>query len=306
MARVLVAGMINVETNLRIEGFPLGYHPVAYPFHGITMNVSGSAWNVAKALAGLGHEVRCASLVGDDALAGLALHDVRSAGIDDRFVVTVPGPTCQSVILVDPQGRRQVHTDLKDLQEPTTVYPAALLAEAMDGCEVAVVGNMNVCRPVLAQVREAGIPTVVDVHVMHDLEDDYNLDFLRAATTIVASDEGLDGREPHDYLRRLQELYPAQTVVLGRGAAGASVRHGRGEAARTHDVDAVAPRGVVNTVGAGDAMLSGFVHARLAGAEPREALVTATTFAGWKVGVDGAAQGFTDAAHLAELVAARG
>lgn len=306
MARVLVAGMINVETNLRIEGFPLGYHPVTYPFHGVTTNVSGAAWNVGKALAGLGHDVRFVSLVGDDALAELVRRDVRGAGVDDGFVLTVPGATCQSVILVDPDGRRQVHTDLKDLQESTTVYPADTLAEAMDGCDVAVVGNMNMCRDILRRVREEGIPTAIDVHVLHDLHDAYDREFLAGADTLMVSDEGLDGRDPRDYLRAIQETYPAATtVILGRGADGATVRHRRGDDVEIHDVAAVAPRGVVNTVGAGDALLSGYVHAVLGGASPRDALVVATTFAGWKVGVSGASTGLTDAKHLAELVAAR-
>lgn len=305
MARVLVAGMINVETNLRIEGFPLGYHPVTYPFHGVTTNVSGAAWNVGKALAGLGHDVRFVSLVGDDALAELVRRDVRGAGVDDGFVLTVPGATCQSVILVDPDGRRQVHTDLKNLQEPTTAYPVELLTEAMDGCSVAVLGNMNMCRDVLRRARAAQLPAVVDVHVLRDLEDAYNQEFLAGADTIFVSDEGLDGRAPHDYLRELQSLYSATTAVLGRGAAGATVMRRIDSAIEVHDVDAVAPRGVVNTVGAGDALLSGYVHATLEGAEPREALVVGTTFAGWKVGASGAAAGLTDAAHLTELVASR-
>lgn len=305
MARVLVAGMINIETNLRIEGFPLGYHPVTYPFHGVTTNVSGAAWNVGKALSRLGHEVRFVSLVGDDDLARLARRDVRDAGIDDRFVLTVPGATAQSVILVDPDGRRQVHTDLKDLQEPTTVYPAAALTEAMDGCELAVIGNMNMCRDVLRRVRAQGIPTAVDVHVLHDLHDAYDREFLAGADTVMVSDEGLDGRDPHDYLRAIQDIYPATTAILGRGAAGATVRHRQGDDVEVHVVPAVAPRGVVNTVGAGDALLSGYVHAVLGGAAPREALVVATTFAGWKVGASGASSGLTDAAHLAELVASR-
>jgi len=305
MARVLVAGMINVETNLRIEGFPLPYYPVAYPFHGVTTNVSGAAWNVGKALAGLGHEVRFVSLVGDDALAGLARRDVREAGVDDRYVLTVTGATCQSVILVDPDGRRQVHTDLKDLQEPTTVYPAETLAEAMDGCDVAVVGNMNMCRDILRRVRAEGIPTAIDVHVVRDLHDAYDREFLAGADTLVVSDEGLDGRDPHEYLRAIQEIYPAATVILGRGADGATVRHRHGDDVEIHDVAAVAPRGVINTVGAGDALLSGYVHAALGGASHRDALVVATTFAGWKVGASGASTGLTGAAHLAELVAAR-
>ena len=305
MARVLVAGLIAIETNLRVEGFPLDYYPVTYPFHGVTTNVSGSGWNVAKALAGLGHDVRFASLVGTDALASLARDDVRAAGVSDDFLLATPGSTCQSVILVDPAGRRQVHTDLKDVQEPAMVYPPELLARALVGCQLAVVGNMVVFRPAMAAARAAGVPRVVDVHVLHDLDDEYNRDFLRGATTIIASDEGLDGRDPHTYLRELQERYPATTAILGRGARGATVLHRDTTGNEVHDVPAVAPRGVVNTVGAGDALLSGFVHASLEGARPHEALVVATTFAGWKVGASGAAAGLTDAAHLAQLVAAR-
>ena len=83
------------------------------------------------------------------------------------------------------------------------------------------------------------------------------------------------------------------------------MRHRRGDDVEIHDVAAVAPRGVVNTVGAGDALLSGYVHAVLGGASPRDALVVATPFAGWKVGVSGASTQLTDTKHLAELITAR-
>ncbi len=32
MAQILVSGLINIETTLRVDGFPLPYAPVHYPF----------------------------------------------------------------------------------------------------------------------------------------------------------------------------------------------------------------------------------------------------------------------------------
>ena len=41
MDRILVSGLINVETTLRVDDFALDYEPVRYPFFGIKSSVSG-------------------------------------------------------------------------------------------------------------------------------------------------------------------------------------------------------------------------------------------------------------------------
>jgi sugar/nucleoside kinase (ribokinase family) len=47
---------------------------------------------------------------------------------------------------------------------------------------------------------------------------------------------------------------------------------------------AIAPRGVVSTAGAGDALFASFLHGWLATANPVDALSAAVLHAGWKVG----------------------
>lgn len=69
MSRVLVSGLINVETTVRVAAFPVAYSSVRFPFHGVASTVSGVGYNIAKALATLGDEIRLCSLVGRD-LAG--------------------------------------------------------------------------------------------------------------------------------------------------------------------------------------------------------------------------------------------
>ncbi len=67
MARILVSGLINIETTLRVERFPIEYEPVRYPFFGVRSTVSGVGYNVAKALTVLGDDVRFLSMIGRDA-----------------------------------------------------------------------------------------------------------------------------------------------------------------------------------------------------------------------------------------------
>lgn len=66
MAKILVSGLINIETTLKIEKFPQEYYPVCFPFFRIETTVSGVAVNIGKALKQLGNSVEIMSLVGKD------------------------------------------------------------------------------------------------------------------------------------------------------------------------------------------------------------------------------------------------
>ena len=115
MSRVLVSGLINIETTLKVDGFPIPYFPVRYPFHGVNSTVSGVGYNIAKALITLGCGVSFLSIIGK----GMAAQQVQAAleveGIPADNVLSLMPCTAQSVILYDPQGRRQINVDLKDI-----------------------------------------------------------------------------------------------------------------------------------------------------------------------------------------------
>ncbi len=121
VAPILVSGLINIETRIGIDGFLLAYSPVNYPFFGVNSSVSGVGYNVAKALTVLGNPVRFCSLIGRDLAGGQVRVALAADGIDDRYVRDELDATAQSVILYDPDGRRQIHTDLKDIQDH--LYP---------------------------------------------------------------------------------------------------------------------------------------------------------------------------------------
>ena len=297
MARIAVAGLYTLETNLRMEGFPLPYYPVTFPFHGITQAHAGVGLNVAVALAGLGHEVAFASLIGQDEPGDNLLAALPRFGLGGQFVARTASATSQSVILVAPDGSRQIHCDLKDLQD--NHYPPEQLAGLLDGADLAVVCNINFARPLLQAANDRRIPIATDVHALSDFDDAYNRDFLAAAQILFLSHERLPCL-PEQAVDALRARFDPRIIVVGLGADGALLSE-RGKAA-VH-IPTLAPRGVANTIGAGDALFSAFVDQYTAGLPPTQALQRACLFAGWKVGESGATNGLMQAGEFAHACA---
>ena len=74
---------------------------------------------------------------------------------------------------------------------------------------------------------------------------------------------------------------------------------------RIFELPAVSAGPVVNTVGAGDALFSGFVHFYAKGLTPLECLMRAQWFAAAKIRVSGAAKGFVSEEALENLMKGR-
>lgn len=298
MREILVSGLINIETTLKVDAFPVTYEPVRYPFWGVNSTVSGVGYNVAKALTVLGDTVCFLSLVGRDLLGQGVAQALLEARISPVHVLPQLAQTAQSVILYEPSGRRQIHVDLKDIQE--RVYPAERFDSALAECDLAVLCNINFNRPFLARAQRAGVPIATDVHTIYDLDDAYNRDFMAAAHVLFMSNEKLPCA-PEEWARRLQERFGTAVIVIGLGAEGALLAVK--EDGFMGQVTAVATRPVVNTIGAGDALFSAFVHHYNQTGDPYAAIRQAVVFASYKIGETGAAQGFLTAVELADWVA---
>jgi len=297
MTRFFVAGLINIETTLAIDGFPLEYSPDNYPFFGIQTTVSGVGFNIAKALTRLGNRVDFASLIGKDGNGGLVRKRLNEEGISDDLVLSHLEETAQSVIIYEKGGRRQIHTDLKDIQEHS--FPTKSAEAALKKCDLAVICNINFSRPLLGLAKEMGKPIATDVHAQSSLDDGYNKDYFEAADILFLSDEKLPG-SPESVAREVMDRFSANIFVIGLGDKGALM------AVRDDDFigqfDAVKTRSVVNSIGAGDALFSAFLDRYMKTGDPYTAIREAMVFASYKIGEKGAAHGFLTSEELDDWV----
>lgn len=286
MNKILVSGLINVETTLAVEKFPIEYSPVRYPFFGVQSTISGVGFNISKALRILGNQVAFLSIIGNDIHNSQVKQALASAGIDSQYVVDGIKATPQSVILFDPHGSRQINVDLKDIQAQN--YPVNRFDEAIAGAAMAVLCNTNFSRNLLSRVKAVGIPVATDVHTISSLHDEFNYDFMEAADILFCSDEHLPC-PPEEWAERILNRFNVNIFVVGLGNKGAFL------AVRDRNIrEQLSPyntRRVVNTIGAGDAMFSCFLHYYLKTNEPIHSLKKAMMFASYKIGSNGAAVG---------------
>ncbi len=293
MSQIFVSGLSNVETSCAVRQFPIDYQPIDYNFFGISSIPSGVGLNVSLALSALGDEVSFATFVGDDA-AGVSVRSVSEVIADRRFVSCTQTP--QSVVLYDENGRRRIYTDLKNIQEselPDSVYCDLDRFDGLCLC------NINFSRPLLRIARECGKPVFCDVHCLSDIHDSYNTEFMKNSDVLFLSNENILGRE-ESFVKSLAAEYPCRIFVVGMGERGALLYETDRD--RFTAVPAVTTRLVVNTVGAGDALFSAFVHFYLKENDPTDALKKAVVFASYKIGESGASRGFLSEDQLIELL----
>ena len=297
MSKILVCGLVNMETSAPIESFPITYRPIDYKFFGINTSPSGVGLNVSLALKTLGDEVRLCSLCGEDAPAESIKSTLAQNNISSEYLLSTNKATAQSVVLFDNEGKRYIITDLTDNQENS--YDKEIFRKALDGCDVACMCNINYSAALLSVAKEQGVMIATDVHCLGNIDDEYNKRFMKEADILFLSNENIAGRE-QEFVIQLAETYSPQIIVVGMGSIGAMIY--TRETEEITIVPSVTTRNVVNTVGAGDSLYSAFIHFYAKSRNPLDSLKKAVYFASYKIGENGAAKGFVSEDELLELI----
>jgi sugar/nucleoside kinase (ribokinase family) len=276
-SKIVVAGVTSLYMSVGIDDFPLDYAPAAAPAW-MRSGVTGSAGHIAQILRTLGDEVKLCTLAGSDP-PGLAIRaDLRARGLFGPGVID-NGASSMGVVLVAADGRRLGFPYLAAVN--AVGYPAEMFRSQAEGADLAVLTNARFVRPLIQHATQLDVPVAVDAHVISDVDDAYNRPWLEVADIIFCSHERLPCT-PQEWVAQVFARYPGCSVVgVGRGPDGCLLGLRDGTIVQA---EALAPRGVVSTAGAGDALFASFLHAWLATGNPVGALEAAVLHAGWKIG----------------------
>lgn len=294
--KILVSGLINIETNICINNFPVTYSPIEYAFNQINTDFSGVAFNIINALHCLNDKVIPVSILGKDNIAEMIKAELKDKNITTEFVVSQIEKTCSSAILFDTNGTRKIYCDLKDIQD--CIFPLSKVEKMAASCDGLILCNINFNDELIKNAQKFGKPIFTDLQDLSDIHDSYNRRFLQNADIVFLSDEKIQGNH-EDFLLALRREYQNKIIVLGQGKKGAIILDS--DSKKVFSIESVYTRPVVNTVGAGDALFSAFVHYYLKGNTPIECLKKAVTFASWKIGESGGAKGFLSESELEKL-----
>ncbi|MFH1452821.1 MAG: carbohydrate kinase family protein [Armatimonadota bacterium] len=297
MNKILVSGLINIETTLKVDSFPIEYEPVRYPFFGVNSTVSGVGYNITKALTVLGNSVNFTSVIGKDFAGKLVKDTLSSININTDYILDLMTRTPQSVIIFDKEGKRAINTDLKDIQD--IIYPAESFDKALSESSIAVLCNINFSRPHLEKAKKTGKIIATDVHALTSIGDEYNQDFMKYADILFLSNVNLE-ETPEKFSKKVINKFGNDIIVIGLGKEGVLLCVKKDNFCER--IPAVNLRKVVNTVGAGDALFSCFIHYYNKTKDPYGSIKKALVFTDYKIGTESASEGFLTETELEKII----
>jgi len=295
MKNILVSGLINIDTTIKVDNFPIEYSPVEYNFFGVNSSISGVGYNIVKALKTLGNNPYFCSIIGNDMYKDIVINDLKKYNIESKYVLPLLGKTVQSGILYD-NSKRKIILDLKDIQE--TKYPIELIDKIIDRIDIGIICNINFSRDFLKILKNKGKIIAIDVHVLNDINDEYNNDFMQYSDILFLSNENINGREKN-FIEQLIQRFNHEIIVITMGEKGL-LMHTKEKREITY-YPAIRTREVVNTIGAGDALFSCFIHYYNKTRDAYYSIKLATIFASYKIGENGGSNGFISEEQLEEL-----
>ncbi|WP_329427136.1 carbohydrate kinase family protein [Streptosporangium sp. NBC_01495] len=295
---ILVAGAVSFYMSVGVREFPVRYAATSSPRWSCA-GVSGAAGHIARTLKTLGDDVRLCTVVGRDLIGAGITTELGRAGLLGPGIVE-SAESSSGVTLVTPDGRRMGFPHLAPVDR--VAYSPDLFEAQARGADLLVLTNAKFVRDLVRPAARLGVPIAVDVHLIHDLGDEYNRPWLEAARIVFCSHERLPC-PPERWMAKMFRRYPrCQVVGVGLGERGAVLGMRDGLLVRA---EAVTPREVVNTTGAGDALFATFLHVWLNTGDPVRALRAAVVHAGWKVGSRTPVTASLTCEELSRLAAAR-
>ncbi|GAA3486782.1 ADP-dependent ribose-1-phosphate kinase [Streptomyces cremeus] len=261
---VLVIGGSGVDTVVRVDQLPVpladsvGVAPISeWPGH--------TGGNVALGLRALGLGVKFLDVIGDDWIGGQVRERLAKGDVDFEPLIS-PAGTRRAVNLVDSTGGRMSFYDSRDpadLRLPQDFYLPHL-----NRARHVHVSIVDFARHLLDDVVASGVPLSTDLHDW-DGTADHHRDFALRADLVFLSAAGA-GERIGEVMREILREGRAQAVVATAGAGG-SYLLARDDGSTPRPVPATVPPGrVVDSNGAGDAYVSGFLYGRLTGRSLQE------------------------------------
>ena len=294
---IVVFGSINLDLVARVARLPQEGETMAGS--AFAALAGGKGANQALAARRAGAEVVMAGAVGADGFAATALRELVASGVELQWVRHVEAPTGVALIHVDSAGRNAITIVAgANASADSSVIPDAALRpgttlvlqlEVPTATVVAIASRAKErgARVILNAAPAADLPgklvATVDVLIVNEHE---------AAT--IATLNGMPNA-PEDFAAAFQRRY-ACAVVVTLGAAGAIAAVER----ELFTVEAPKVQ-VVDTTGAGDALVGAFAAALDRGADWTQAIAEGIAAGSLACTVAGAQAALPDRAEIAAM-----
>lgn len=288
MGKFMVAGFVQMETIVKVEELPVPYKQFESIPDLVNSGIGGAGFNEAMALKWLGNEVDFMSMVARSMSRRQIEAYLKTCDVNLKtdYVLPMLDGMPTSVILYS-KGKKQTFEDVKDIRH--VEYDYDLLESRIQDKDMILMSNCNFCRPIIGLAKKYQKPIAVNVRSMRAEKIANKEDFLAAADVLYISDDDLES-EHYDCIKECKEKYDPEIVIMGIGDKGVILY--TKEDNSVIEYRPVKTNEIVNTIGAGNALFSSFMHYYVKTKNAKEAIKNALLFASYKIGFVGTSNGF--------------
>ena len=265
--------------------------------------IGGDAANVAVALSKLGTKAIFSGLIGKDMYGEFITRRLREAGVDIRGLREHPSlGTGISHILIEPNGERHflVYREILDIMDQSIVSEE-LIAESdivyFGSCMGLAGMDSGGTAELFKKAKSLGKITVTDFKGNGEMRGDYWLKLLdgvlRNCDILMPSlleARALAGKQELPEIREVLSGYGIKTLIVKLGGEGCYLTDFKSEKI----IPTFSEFKVVDTTGAGDSFVAGFIRGLLEGWDSETAVVFANCVASHNVTKVGATAGVPD------------
>ncbi|WP_455376185.1 PfkB family carbohydrate kinase [Kaarinaea lacus] len=282
MANILAVGIATIDIINTTDGFPQEDDEVRAVDQEIRRG--GNATNSLVVLSQLGHHCQWLGCLADDASAQLIVNDLKQYNVNLEYCeVHRGGVTPTSYITLNSKNGSRTIVHYRNLPE--------MSAETFDRIKPADYNwihfegrNVEQTKSMLSAVNalQSKIPVSVEIEKQRE-----NLEDLFVGADIYFFSRAFAKSESHDsadlFLQHYRKLIPDALLVCTWGSEGAYALENN----QLYFFSAPKLHNVVDTVGAGDTFIAGFIHASLSGDDLPARLKFACEIAAKKCGTKG-------------------
>jgi len=286
MSKIVIAGITQFETVIKVDKIPFD---MGKQIHDAPVYVGGGgdAMNEALALTTLGDQVFFMSVVGQDQNVEVFNPPDFKVHLDTSYMLPIMKSTPSEIIFFDNEQNQLIFQDLKDVRDAR--YDMSMVRPIMAEADCLLVSNANFCRPFVHYALSAGKKIALNMRSYSKEKEKYNTDFLENSDIIYLSDDSVEG-DPYDFIDDFAKRFDPEIIILGQGKTGL-ILYDRDRHIKVH-YNSVSTNEVVNSLGAGNALISAFIHYYLETKDSVNAIKNGLLYASYKTGFMRTCEGF--------------
>lgn len=224
---------------------------------GLDVFPGGKGLNQAIALAKAGAEVYLAGSIAGD--GEMLIKTAEAAGVDCRYVRTLPGYSGQAIIQVDEAGQNSIVLSAGANRRNDSAYIDKVLSDFGTGDILLLQNEINLLPELVEKGHEKGLTVALNPSPFDEEILEYDLRLVRILLLNEIEGEGLSGYSAaEDIIRHLPKKFPECEIVLTLGKDGVAGLF-NGEVHRQSIYEAP----VVDTTAAGDTFTGYYLTARI-------------------------------------------